>query len=60
MRASGTSERIDGLYWVRPKFGEWTVARYHSAFRSWSVVGATGASLTDEQWVEIGERLDPP
>ena len=60
MKVSGTSDRIDGLYWVRPKVGEWTVARYQSAFRSWNVVGGTGAWLTDEQWEEIGERLDPP
>jgi|RhiMetdeSRZDD1v2_1073273.scaffolds.fasta_scaffold781556_3 hypothetical protein len=59
MNASGTSERTDGMYWVRPKIGEWTVARYLSVFGSWNVVGAAGVSLSDDDWEEIGERLDP-
>ena len=52
-------QRIDGLYWVRPKVGEWTVARYVSEFRLWNIVGASDTDLPEDHWAEIGERIDP-
>jgi len=47
-------ERAEGFYWVKPKNGDWEIAKYID--KEWLLFGFEGEAIRDDYWAEIDDE----